>query len=123
MQPGTSFRTKPPSCKLPEGCNLSAMGRLLCDMGSIPVRLDAQDLQAFFETDIFKLRGGDISINDLARKKLSGDMVYQHALKPETTYGTHGDTDATRYPARLRTAKSRSISSIPSLGSQVRPVV
>jgi hypothetical protein len=95
------------------------MGRLLCDMGRIPVRLDAQDLQAFFETDVLKLRGGDISVNDLARKKLSGDVVYQHALKPETTYGTHGDADATRYPARLRTAKPRSISSIPSLGSQL----
>jgi hypothetical protein len=81
--------------------------------------LDAQDLQAFFETDVLKLRGGDISINDLARKKLSGDMVYQHALKPETTYSTNGDTEATRYPARLRTAKPRAMSSVPSLGSQL----
>jgi hypothetical protein len=52
-------------------------------------------------------------------KKLSGDMVYQHALKPETTYSTNGDTEATRYPARLRTAKPRAMSSVPSLGSQL----
>jgi hypothetical protein len=81
--------------------------------------LDAQDLQAFSETDVLKLRGGDIPINDLARKKLSGHLVYQHALKHETTYGTHGDADATRYPARLRTAKPRAMSSVPSLGSQL----
>jgi hypothetical protein len=81
--------------------------------------LDVQDLQAFSETDVLKLCGGDISINDLARKELSGDMVYQHALKPETTYGTHGDTDVTRYPARLRTARPRAMSSVPSLGSQL----
>jgi hypothetical protein len=81
--------------------------------------LDAQDLQAIFETDVLKLRGGDISINDLARKNNSGDMVYQHALKPETTYGTHGDTDATRYPAKLRTGKPRAMNSVSSLGSQL----